>query len=179
MYAIVPAKEKKEKITWDTWKRQRSVSETVHPTKGRSKGIDTYGRKYKFPHRAFRIMKITNNDDCQRYRDFLINVPKEAQFEVNEVGNVEIKFEPKSWEEMQRNRWIYDDSPVFRMYTDIKYAYYSEGDMSEYDADPKKPSPSMRRLGGKLTKATISSHPRSHAVKNATKSPCIEDARMK
>ena len=128
-YIIIPTKYNTEDCL-SNWRRNGYVSTCKCVT-----GVDSLGRQYSFPDKAFEIKEVKNPASLKRYRNYLIKAPKGAYYSVSGAGNVTIRFDLS--EEKEREIWKYDDN-VFRMLTDITSASYGYGDFSEYDADSNK-----------------------------------------
>ena len=107
---------------------------TTHSCKGKT-GIDSFDRKYRFPHKAFKLVKLTKTADLKRYEYFHINMPNGGYYQVTGAGNVTIWFK----EENDTDRvWLDEHNPAFRMFSDFRYATHGRGDFSEFDAHPEK-----------------------------------------
>ena len=83
VYAIIPAKLEKGVLF------RGLKNGGIYSCKGES-GVDSFGRKYRFPHRAFKFVKLTKSADLERYESHHTNAPNGGHYSVSGAGNVTI-----------------------------------------------------------------------------------------
>jgi len=100
----------------------------------KAEGQDSLGRKYNFPDKMFTLKRLTDKQEIEECKDYLINV-SESSVLCLWWGNLVIS---KEWFAKSENKYEWTDDAIFRMYTDLDRVESHAGHLTEYDLDPNK-----------------------------------------